>query len=202
MKSRPLILPGPDPERLSSKFRDIDDEIAFHLEMLREDLSRRGLNQEEADEEARRRFGSVKRFRNACRRLAIKENIMQKKTLIFACSALAILLVFAGGSALLLYRQAAMERELAMAHAMEARQHAMEAMRQQQIAEAASSFLMELLTERDPKKAGFLEDTTVREILDAASNRLDAGAIQDPRLEAQVRQVLESTLNNVEDSEH
>lgn len=47
--------------------RDIDDELAFHLERRAEILQSQGMSPAEAEREARRRFGDVDRVRRECR---------------------------------------------------------------------------------------------------------------------------------------
>jgi putative ABC transport system permease protein len=47
--------------------RDVDDEIAFHLEQRQRDLSAGGLSDRDAKEEARRRFGNVAEVAAVCR---------------------------------------------------------------------------------------------------------------------------------------
>ncbi len=54
---------GPRPES------DVEDEIAFHLEMRAKELMARGMNQAEAREEARRRFGDRARLEAEMRRM-------------------------------------------------------------------------------------------------------------------------------------
>jgi hypothetical protein len=57
---RYLRLFGPDPKA------DVEEELRFHLEAKREDLLRRGLPPDDADEQARRRFGDVTEVREMC----------------------------------------------------------------------------------------------------------------------------------------
>ena len=45
---------------------DVDDELAFHLEMRRRDLEARGLADDAARAEAARRFGDVASVRERC----------------------------------------------------------------------------------------------------------------------------------------
>src|SRR3954469_13446459 len=45
---------------------DVDDELAFHLEMRRRDLEARGLAGDVARAEAERRFGDVATVRESC----------------------------------------------------------------------------------------------------------------------------------------
>lgn len=48
---------------------DVDDEIAFHLEMRERELRQQGLEPRTARREARRRFGDARRIRSACDRI-------------------------------------------------------------------------------------------------------------------------------------
>jgi putative ABC transport system permease protein len=48
---------------------DVDDELAFHIEMRARDLTALGMSLEQARAEALRRFGDVERVRVECRRL-------------------------------------------------------------------------------------------------------------------------------------
>ena len=45
--------------RISRPERDVDDEIAFHLESRQRDLMARGFSREEAEAAARKEFGDV-----------------------------------------------------------------------------------------------------------------------------------------------
>ena len=57
--------PGPEAGRGED---EIDDELMFHLRSLVEDHLARGLPADTAWQEAQRRFGSLRRYANACRR--------------------------------------------------------------------------------------------------------------------------------------
>lgn len=52
--------------RRSTIRREVDDELAFHLEMRTRQLESRGLSPEDAAHEARRQFGDVERVRASC----------------------------------------------------------------------------------------------------------------------------------------
>ena len=63
--------PGPSWRRYLRFWRadvraDVDDELAFHLEMRRRDLEARGLANDAARAEAERRFGDVRTVRDSC----------------------------------------------------------------------------------------------------------------------------------------
>ncbi len=78
-----LILGDPDPRTPREIARDIDDELAFHLEMIERELHAEGRGEREAKEEARRRFGDVERVRRACAQIALKERaVLQRVNLV------------------------------------------------------------------------------------------------------------------------
>ncbi|MBA3522647.1 MAG: ABC transporter permease [Gemmatimonadales bacterium] len=66
---------GADPER------DVDDELAFHRAMRAEEFQRAGMTPAEAEEEVRRRFGSLAAVRDECRQLARRRLARQRRTL-------------------------------------------------------------------------------------------------------------------------
>jgi putative ABC transport system permease protein len=52
--------------------RDVDEELAFHVEMRIRDLIVEGMGRAEAEAEARRQFGDIGEVRRACRRIGIR----------------------------------------------------------------------------------------------------------------------------------
>ena len=56
--------------------RDIDDEFAFHIEMIEAELLAAGKSPEDAAAVARARFGEEGKYRAACRAIALKERTM------------------------------------------------------------------------------------------------------------------------------
>ncbi len=54
---------------------EVDEELAFHLEMRRRSLQEQGLSEEAADREARRRFGPVRPIRDACVEVNRREEV-------------------------------------------------------------------------------------------------------------------------------
>ncbi len=71
-----LILGDPDGRTPGEVRRDVDDELEFHLAMLRDELRGEGLSEGEARVEAERRFGDVDRYRKLCAEVALKERRM------------------------------------------------------------------------------------------------------------------------------
>lgn len=59
--------------------REIDEEIAFHLEMVEAELRAAGMKPEAARREARRRFGSATRYRRECRDVAERRRRARKR---------------------------------------------------------------------------------------------------------------------------
>jgi predicted permease len=70
---RHLRMLGSDPAA------DVDDELAFHLEMRVEELMRRGVSQEEARERTAREFGDVGRVRGELREIGRKRQRREKR---------------------------------------------------------------------------------------------------------------------------
>ena len=60
--------------------RDVDDELAFHVEMRAELLREAGLNERDAHDEAQRRFGDISRVRERCIDLSHERNRRMKRT--------------------------------------------------------------------------------------------------------------------------
>jgi hypothetical protein len=59
--------------------RDIDDEIAFHLEMRERDLVEAGLSESDARRAAQDRFGDVVRVKDKCRKVKLGERVMLQR---------------------------------------------------------------------------------------------------------------------------
>lgn len=60
------------PGRRGRLRQEVDEELAFHVDMRIEDLIAEGLSTEEAEAEARKQFGDVQEVRRACRRIGIR----------------------------------------------------------------------------------------------------------------------------------
>jgi len=58
---------------------EIRDELEFHLEQRTRELVEQGMGADEARAEAERRFGSVERVRQSCRRVQLGERIMLQR---------------------------------------------------------------------------------------------------------------------------
>ncbi|MBK8180948.1 MAG: hypothetical protein IPK67_19055 [Planctomycetes bacterium] len=90
--------------------RDIDQELAFHLEAREQELVQSGLSPEQARAEALRRFGSLEHIRAECRRIQSGGRIMlQKITLVALVALVSVLALF---SYQLVVSQHAAQREL------------------------------------------------------------------------------------------
>ncbi len=77
------MLPRPENRSGDEIARDVEDELAFHLEMRTRAIeSEEGVDRATAGELARTRFGNVDRIRNECQRIALKErNMLQRVNL-------------------------------------------------------------------------------------------------------------------------
>lgn len=69
----------PDPRSEPEIDRDLEDEFAFHIDMLERELIDAGMPRERAAELARARFGNVDRLRTQCRRIALEDRHMMQK---------------------------------------------------------------------------------------------------------------------------
>jgi hypothetical protein len=58
---------------------DVAEELAYHVERLREDLQRRGVEGAELERRVAERFGDVGRVANECTRIALQERIMLQR---------------------------------------------------------------------------------------------------------------------------
>lgn len=101
--------------------RDIDDEIAFHLESAARELEAEGLSLDEARAEARRRFGNVEAITRECRRTGASGRIFFQSLSIVAIVVLtlAVVLLLLRGRAL----EAASQEQVARLHDEIARLH-------------------------------------------------------------------------------
>ena len=59
--------------------RDVEDEIAHHLDALRDELRETGVEEARIDAAAARRFGDPRRYADTCTRIALKERIMLQR---------------------------------------------------------------------------------------------------------------------------
>lgn len=77
------MLPRPENRSGDEIARDVEDELAFHLEMRTRAIeSEEGVDRATAGGLARARFGDVDRIRNECQRIALKErNMLQRVNL-------------------------------------------------------------------------------------------------------------------------
>ena len=64
--------------------RDVDDELAFHLDMLAAELAASGVPPEEARAAARRRFGDVDRYRDRCTEISNRREDEMRRTELLA----------------------------------------------------------------------------------------------------------------------
>ena len=74
------MLPRPENRSRDEIARDVEDELAFHLEMRTRAIEvEEGVDRAAAGELARARFGDVDRIRNECQRIALKERSMLQR---------------------------------------------------------------------------------------------------------------------------
>ncbi len=64
--------------------RAVDEELAFHLEMLEDEYRAAGLTPEQARDEARRRFGAVDPVRERCRAISASHEDVMRRAEFFA----------------------------------------------------------------------------------------------------------------------
>ena len=74
-----LVLGRPDPRTPEELERDLEDELAFHLDMLEREEREAGLDPDAARTAARDRFGDIDRIRAACRRVANEDRAMLQR---------------------------------------------------------------------------------------------------------------------------
>jgi RNA polymerase sigma-70 factor (ECF subfamily) len=69
----------PDPRPIAEVDDEIWDELQFHIAMRRQENIAAGMAPDEAEEDARSRFGDIERIRRACRRIRIGDRIMLQR---------------------------------------------------------------------------------------------------------------------------
>jgi len=83
----------PDSRPVDLIEREIGDELQFHLEMRAVESVRAGMSPEEAREDARRRFGDLRRIHTACRRIQLGERIMLQRIQVALTAILLVVVV-------------------------------------------------------------------------------------------------------------
>ena len=161
----------------------IEAELVYHVESLRADIEREGLDPEQAASEVRRRFGDPAKYRNDCWRIAVKEEIMKQRMQYIVMGVMLALIVGLG------------------IYAVTMRQRAVEQLRaaemQRERAEAASHFMMEMLSAQDAYREA--RQVSVQKVLDAAAERVYEWNLEDdPELEARLREVIDKARDAIE----
>jgi hypothetical protein len=86
---------GPFEDGTARKFKgEIEEELSFHVEMRIRELMRAGLTAEAAEEEARRRFGDLRRIEAECREIRRRIDARRAESPVF--KSLTWLLIGAG----------------------------------------------------------------------------------------------------------
>ncbi|GMV25854.1 MAG: hypothetical protein AMXMBFR58_18850 [Phycisphaerae bacterium] len=114
--------------------REIDEELAFHLDQLEQELVESGTPPDRAAALARRRFGDPHRIARQCRAIVLREQIMTRRIHVAVTVLLALALVAAIGVAWSMGMEARRSRDIAMMQAVLARESQMRA--DQALAEA------------------------------------------------------------------
>jgi hypothetical protein len=118
-----LFLRAPDPRPLREIEREIEEELAFHVEASTQALAEEGLERDAARAEALRRFGDVDRVRRECARTQMGERIVLQRIQFVLTAGLLVAVGFLVFSNRESTAQAAQERarSLALMEELEAR---------------------------------------------------------------------------------
>lgn len=101
------ILGDPDNRSPREVDRDVDDELAFHLDQIERELRDNGTPPAQVRTDALARFGDPDHYRKACRRIALQERIMLQRV------NLALLLIVALALGLTAWQSLASQRRTA-----------------------------------------------------------------------------------------
>jgi hypothetical protein len=162
--------------------RDLQDELAFHVDHLTRELVEAGESEARAKALAMERFGDIDGVARQCRRIALEEHIMLKKLHLAFTIVLLVAVAAMAVSTIMLYQKAARERDLAM-------QSRVEAEAERQRAQAVQGFLTSVLSGGSepsgrPIHAG--------ELLHRAQQQAEIDFQSQPEMLSTVRQQLEA----------
>lgn len=185
-----------DRGEFSSKSRsvrqDIDDELAFHIELSKREFEAKGNDAEGALAAAYRQFGDFQKVRSVCLNIAWKERVMEK---VFSPVVTIVLFVVAAGlSAAFLFQAHANSRMVLSAK--EAAQLAeANAVAAQERESMAKQFLVEGIIGQEAQSA---DENSVSDVLSAASEKIEQEFANDPKVLAKIKEVIEEARAEIQ----
>jgi len=185
-----------DREGLTSGARsvrqDIDDELAFHIELARREFEAKGNDVEGALAAAHLQFGNYQEVRSVCLNIAWKERIMEK---VFSPVVTIVLFVVAAGLSAAFLFQAHANTRMVLTAQEAAKLAEANAVAAQEREELAKQFLVEGIASQDPPS---VNEIAVSDVLSTASEKIDQEFANDPKVLAKIKKVIEEARSEVQ----
>ncbi len=199
-----IIHADPKPPRTLN--RELDDEIiAVVLKALKKERELRYQTAGALGKDIERYLdGEPIEAKRDSMSYVLRKHLVRHKTAAGVIALLIAVVTVGFGVSLSFWRQAALARDAesdqkhaAQQNAARAEQAAARAEAESAKAQAVTKFLTDMLASADPDEMG-KTDATVREVLDAASRRIEDGTLADkPEIEAAIRRVLGASFNSL-----